>query len=348
MHKIPGAYALTKKPVKVMQWGLGAMGSGMADLILKKKGMKLVAAYKKRPEGQGKDLCKVLNLTKKTGIIVGNDPIKEIRKHKPDVVIMAVCSGVKEGFDDIMSVIEEKVNLITIAEEMAYPWAYDEKLAAKLDKAALKNGVTVLGTGINPGFVLDSLVIMLSGACRRVDSIEASRINDLSPFGPTVMKSQGVGTTKKEFDSGIKDGSIVGHIGFPASICMIADAMGIELDEIKESREPIMSKTERKTKYVHVKPGMVAGCKHIGYGIRKGKKVITLIHPQQVLPEKEGIKTGDYIKINGDPNVNVANSPEYPGGIGTMAVTVNCIPFIGNARKGLISMLDMPVLRIAK
>ncbi len=152
---------------------------------------------------------------------------------------------------------------ICIAEEMAFPAQQQPKLAEQLDKLARDNGVTLLGTGINPGFVLDLMIISLTGACSDIEKIEAARVNDLSPFGPTVMKTQGVGTTVEEFNKGIEEETIVGHVGFPESMAMVAKAIGWELDEIKETKEPIVSNTHRKTKYVEVQPGMVAGCKHI-------------------------------------------------------------------------------------
>ena len=107
---------------------------------------------------------------------------------------------------------------------------------------------------------------MWSSICLRVDRIEASRVNDLSPFGPTVMTGQGVGTTVEEFENGVADGSIVGHIGFPESIELIAKALGWKIDEIEETREPIVTSVERSTPHVKVPPGDVAGCRHMGKG----------------------------------------------------------------------------------
>jgi len=226
---------------------------------------------------------------------------------------------------------------------MACPQAQEPELAKQLDEIARKNGVTILGTGINPGFVLDQLIINLSGACLNVKRIEASRINDLSPFGKTVMETQGVGTTPEVFKAGIKDGSIVGHIGFPESIRMISDAIGLEVDKIEETREPIISNTHRETPVVKVEPGMVAGCRHIGVGYRKGQEVIRLIHPQQIHPGVENVDTGDYIKIEGDPCINMSIKPEIPGGKGTMAAAVNMIPIVVKASAGLKRMSDLPI-----
>jgi 4-hydroxy-tetrahydrodipicolinate reductase len=284
-------------------------------------------------------------MNEKLNVIVSNDYEKTIKNTEADIVLLATDSFVKNVFPQIKLIVESGKNCITIAEEMAYPYVIDKELSEEINNLAVKNGVTVLGTGVNPGFVLDTLITTLTGACRRVDKIRAARINDLSPFGTTVMRTQGVGTTPEEFKKGLEDGSIVGHIGFKQSINMIADALGLEIDEIVETREPIISSTYRETPYVKVEPGMVAGCKHIGYGMRNGEAIITLEHPQQIHPSAENVETGDYIWVEGDPNLNLSIKPETPGGIGTIAVAVNMIPHVINSKPGLVTMNDLPIPR---
>ncbi|QNO14745.1 NADP-binding protein [Alkalicella caledoniensis] len=327
--------------VKVIHWGLGAMGGGMAELTAKKQGITSVGAIDIDPNRVGKILGDIFEGQSKDVIIEENP--EGVLSKEADLVIIATGSFTKEVFPQIKLALENKKNVICIAEEMAYPQQQEPELAEEIDKIAKENGVTVLGTGINPGFVLDTLIIALTGVCMDVEKIEAARINDLSPFGPTVMKTQGVGTTVEEFNKGIEEGYIVGHVGFQESLGLITKALGWELDEIKETKEPIISNTYRKTKYVEVQPGMVAGCKHIAYGIKDGKTIIKLEHPQQVLPELEGVNTGDYINVFGTPNVNMAIKPEIPGGIGTIAMAVNSIANVINADPGLTTMAELPV-----
>ena len=331
------------KPIRVVQWGFGAMGSGMVKLMLEKKGLELVGVIERRPELVGKDVGQALELGKDLGVKIYSDPSEILDKNKVDVCLHAIHSFTRKVFDSLKLILESGINVITIAEEMACPQAQEPELAAQLNKIAEANGVSILGTGVNPGFVLDQLVINLSGACLNVKRIEASRINDLSPFGKTVMETQGVGITPEEFAEGLKKGTIVGHIGFPESIRMISDAIGLNVDKIEETREPIISNTERETPVVKVKPGMVAGCRHIGIGYAQGKEVIKLIHPQQINPEIENVDTGDYIKIEGDPEINMSIKPEIPGGKGTMATAVNMIPVLLKASPGLKRMSDLPI-----
>ena len=229
---------------------------------------------------------------------------------------------------------------------MAFPQASEPELTKQLNQIAKDNGVTVLGTGINPGLIMDLLVVALTGACIDVDEIEAERVNSLSPFGPAVMEEQGVGITQEEFAEGVKNDTLAGHVGFNESVGMIASAIGWELSApVKQSMEPIVSKVFRKTKYVEVQPGNIAGCSMKGYGYVGGEEKIRMIHPQQVEPQLEGTDTGDYIRIKGTPNIDMAIKPEIPGGIGTIAMCVNMIPQVINSRAGLKTMIDLPVPR---
>lgn len=326
--------------VKVIHWGLGAMGGGMAKLLDTKTGVESVAAIDADPNKHGKTMAQLLGV--KSQAVISNDSARALAADA-DVVIIATGSFTKEVYPQLVQAIEAKKNVICIAEEMAFPRQQQPELGEKIHKLALENNVTVLGTGINPGFVLDLLIVAMTGVCYNVKEIKASRINDLSPFGPTVMKTQGVGTTPEEFAAGVEAGAIVGHVGFPESMAMISSALGWKLDEIRQTKEPIIAKKYRETPHVKVEPGMVAGCRHIAYGIKDGKTLITLIHPQQVRPENEGVETGDFIEIYGEPNINLKIQPEIPGGIGTIALAVNSIPNVINSKPGLMNMTQLPV-----
>ncbi len=330
--------------VRVIIWGLGAMGIGMGRMIAAKQGIEIVGAIDTHPEKAQKQLSQVLGVAA-PDVEVTSDPTKVIKPGAADVVLVCTGSFTREVYPQLELVAKAGINCITIAEEVAYPAAQEPALAQSLHKMYDEAGVTLLGTGINPGFVLDALIIALSGVCTHVESIRAVRVNDLAPFGPTVMRTQGVGTTPAEFHSGIESGKIVGHVGFPESMSLIATALGIKLDRIEQVKEPIISDTYRETPHVKVAPGMVAGCKHIAYGYSGGKLVLTLEHPQQIRPEAESVNTGDYIYITGVPNISMAIAPEIPGGIGTIAMTVNMIPAVINASPGLVTMADLPIPR---
>jgi len=322
------------------------MGSGMVRLLQRKRGIEVIGAFDRDPQKVGQDLGEFLGGEKNNVRIEAPPALEEPDGPWPlqaDVVLLATSSFTREVAPQIEAIAKQGLNVISIAEEMSYPFAQEPALAERLDRVAKEYGVSILGTGINPGFVLDTLILALTGPCLDVQKIKASRINDLSPFGPTVMRTQGVGTTPEEFARGLATGDIVGHIGFRESIHLIARALGWQLEHIEEERTPIISKVRRETPYVKVEPGQVAGCRHTAIGYVGGKPRIELIHPQQVLPHLEGVETGDYIEIQGEPNINLAIKPEIPGGLGTMAMAVNMIPQVLAARPGLLSMAELPL-----
>ena len=332
--------------VKVAIWGFGAMGRGAAAMLLKKKGVEIVGIINRKTD-VGKEMHEVLGVPKGDNpeIIITNDVASVIKEKSCDVVISATDSFTKDAFDKIKLILENKINCVSIAEEMAWPQAQQPELAEQLDKVAKANGVTVLGTGINPGFIMDYLVVALTGVCEDVTGITAKRVNDLSPFGAFVMQEQGVGISVEEFEKKKAANTMTGHVGFPESLGMMAEALGLKLDKVEETRDPIISNTHREHPHAKVEPGTLAGIRQQGFGYVNGEKFIALDHPQQIHPHMENTNTGDYINIKGTPDINIATNPEIPGGIGTFAMAVNMIPHVINSEPGLKTMLDLPVPR---
>ncbi|MCF8009649.1 MAG: Gfo/Idh/MocA family oxidoreductase [Halanaerobiales bacterium] len=333
--------------IKIVIWGFGAMGKGMAEMLLEKKGVEITGVCDLNKEIVNKDIFTVLGKAyeNKDNVTITSDIDSLLNKETCDLVLLATDSFTKKAYPKMEKILKQGINVISTAEEMAYPKAQEPELTEKLDKITKENGVTVLGTGINPGFIMDLLVVALSGAMKDVSHIEAERVNSLSPFGPAVMEEQGVGITKQEFDDGVKNDTLAGHVGFKESVMMISDALGIPLDGFKQQMKPIITNVDRKSPYGFAKKGNVAGVNMTAQGEAYGKEFITMKHPQQIEPELEGTNTGDYIRLKGTPNVNMAITPEIDGGIGTIAMCVNMIPHVLNAKPGLKTMLDLPVPR---
>ncbi len=334
--------------VRVLIWGFGAMGGGMADMLLDKQGVEIVGVCDTAPERAGKCLFELLGRER------GDRPETIVRERIGDVLapgcadvaLLATDSFTAKAYPKIRLLIENRINVISTAEQMAWPQAAEPALAEDMDRLAKANGVTVLGTGINPGLIMDLLVVLMTGACRRVDGIRARRVNSLSPFGTAVMEEQGVGLTPEEFSRRAQAGELAGHVGFEESAAMICAGLGWKLDgPVQQTMAPIVSSVPRKTAFASVAPGRVAGCDMNGVGRIGGRSRIVMEHPQQIEPQTEGVETADTIEIAGDPDIKLSIRPETPGGIGTIAMCVNMIPQVINANPGLKTMLDLPVPR---
>ena len=339
---------MRKENVKVAIWGFGAMGGGMAEVLLRKKGVDIVGVCDIHPDRVGRSMFDVLGVARgdRKDVVIQNEITKVIGQKSCDAVLLCTDSFTAKTFDKIKLIVEMGINVVSTAEEMSYPKAKEPKLAAEIDRLAKANGVSVLGTGINPGLIMDLLAILMTGACTDVEFVKCERVNSLSPFGPAVMEEQGVGISLDKFNQLSAEGHLAGHVGFNESVNMICDAIGWKLDKpVEQTMAPIVSKVHRKTKYAEVQPGDVAGCTMKGFGHVGGKLAVEMIHPQQIEPELEGTNTGDYVVIKGTPNVNLSNKPEIPGGIGTIAMCINMIPHVINAKPGLHTMIDLPVPR---
>ena len=333
--------------VRIAIWGFGAMGSGMAKMLLKKKGVEIVGVCDRHENRVNKSIFEILNISRgeKKDVIIKPDIDEVLAEGNCDLCLCATDSFTKTAFPRLKVALEKKVNVISTAEEMAYPYAKNPELAEELNRIAKENGVTILGTGINPGLIMDLLVVTLTGCMVEVDHIEAKRVNSLSPFGPAVMEEQGVGITLNEFNEGVQSGTLAGHVGFAESVGMIGDAIGWKIDKFEQQMKPIITTVDRKSPHGFAAAGNVAGVNMTGQGYVGNEVKIDMIHPQQIEPEMEGTQTGDYITIKGQPEVNMSINPEVEGGLGTIAMCVNMIPHVINAAPGLKTMIDLPVPR---
>ena len=333
--------------VKVAIWGFGAMGSGIAKVLLNKKGVDIVGVCDIHPARVGKSIFELLGVERgDRADVTVNPEIKEVvHDGNCDICVLATDSFTRKAFDKIKYIVSQKVNVVATAEEMSYPKAQEPELAAEMDRLAKENGVSILGTGINPGLMMDLLAVCLSGCMTDVEKVTCRRVNSLSPFGPAVMEEQGVGLTVEAFMKGVEDGTLAGHVGFAESVGMIAEALGWNVEKFEQQMKPIVTSVDRKSPYGFAKAGDVAGVNMTGQGYVDGQVKIDMIHPQQIEPEMEGTHTGDYIVLEGTPKVNMSIQPEVDGGIGTIAMVVNMIPHVINARPGLKTMLDLPVPR---
>jgi hypothetical protein len=326
--------------IKVVLFGVGPLGVAIVRGMLEKKGMKIVGAVDIAKDLVGKDLGEILRIGKTIGVTVTDDAQGLLSKAKADIAIIATRSSVKGIYPELTMCIKAGLDVVSTCEELSYPYHKEPRLSAEIDELAKKQGVTVLGTGINPGYLMDALPITLTGPCLRVDSIKVTRMMDSSKRRIPFQKKIGTGLTPRQFEEDIREKVITGHVGLVESIAMIASALGWKLDSITEfPPEPVIAKKEVTTPYTTVKPGYVAGLKSVAHGIKGGKPVIVLEFVANAVVEEEY----DAVSIEGLPNVNQKIIGGVHGDLGTVAVVLNMIPKVLNATPGLATMKDLPL-----
>ena len=326
--------------LKIVLYGLGAIGSQIAKFILEKEGLEVVGAIDIAEEKIGRDLGTILEIGKQLNITVTNDADALFSKIKADLVVHATSSYLKEATPQILRCLNAGLDVVSTCEELSYPYYKYPSLANEIDRLAKTKGVTVLGTGINPGYLMDALPIALTGPCKEVKSIRVTRMMYSGDRRSSYQKKIGTGLSPDEFKKMIEEGKITGHVGLTESIAMIAAAVGWKLDKIETlSPEPIICENEIKTSYITIKPGQVAGIKNGAHGIKGKEIVITL----EFISHANIKKPYDSISIKGIPNIHQKIYGGIHGDIGTVAMVVNAIPKVINANPGLVTMKDLPI-----
>jgi len=328
------------RKVKVALYGVGVVGGLIAKFLLEKEGVEIVGAVDTAKDKIGKDLGEILNLGKKLGVTVSDSVEKAFSKASPDIVIHATSSYLKDTYSQIASIVKHGVNVVSTCEELSYPYVTEPKLAKQLDTLARKHDATVLGTGINPGFLMDVLVITLTAPCQKVERIEVVRVMNAGTRRLPFQKKIGAGLTVEEFKRKIEAKEITGHVGLEQSIAMIADALTWKLDKIiVEKVEPVIAEKSAGSKDIKVSIGKVAGLRQKAKGVMQKKEVIVLDFQAYIGAEEEY----DAITISGVPSIRQKIQPCVHGDSGTIAMIVNAIPKVINAPAGLVTMKDLPV-----
>ena len=327
-----------RKKIRVVQFGVGPIGASIVRLMRQKSSLEIVGAVDKDPAKAGRDLGEVVGAKDAPWGVAISAAAASVLAKSVDVVVHTTSSYLPNVMDELLKCLSAGCCVVSTCEELAYPFRKHPELSAKLDAAAKEEGVALVGTGVNPGFVMDKLVLVLSAVAQRVDFARAVRIVDASKRRLPLQKKIGAGMTPDEFRAQVAAG-VIRHHGLPESIAMVADGLGFALDEITETIEPVIATETVKTEFLEVAPGQVAGVHQIGRGIWEGEEKI-FMELQMYVGAKQ---PADTIELRGEPNLTLTIPGGTHGDIATAAVAVNAIQAILAAPAGLRTVRDLPL-----
>ncbi len=327
-----------KKKVRAIQYGVGPIGASILKLMREKEAIEIIGAIDSDPAKIGKDVGEVVGASDAPwGIMVSGDAAG-ILEQSADVVMHTTSSSLPKVMDQLLAAMEVGSCVVSTCEELSYPFRTHPELAAQLDKAAKDNGVALVGTGVNPGFVMDKLAITLAAVSQRVDHAKALRIVDASKRRLPLQKKIGAGLSVEEFRARVKEGTIK-HVGLPESVAMVADALGLRVDQITETIEPKVATERVQTEFLTVEPGQAAGVHQIARGLSDGKELVYM-ELQMYVGAKD---PADTVELTGHPNISLVIPGGSHGDIATASVAVNSIPSILEAPSGLRTSRDLPI-----
>ncbi len=322
--------------IRVVQYGLGPIGSAIARHVVERPGLALVGAVDIDPQKVGRDAGEVIGLGRPLGFPVRARLSEALAGTAADVAVHSTGSYFDLFKPQIIEILEAGLDVVSTAEELSFPWIAHPAEAGEIDAAARRCGKTVLGTGVNPGFLMDTLPITLTAICQSVDHIAVTRVINASNRRGPFQRKIGAGMTPEAFREKMAAGRM-GHVGLRESMDHIADTLGKRLVRYEERVEPVLAERPIRTPYVDVAPGQVRGLSQEGHGYTEAGEFVVLTFVAAL----EAGDEQDTITIAGKPDLEVVLRGTN-GDLATVAMAVNAIPRVVAAPPGLVTMRDLP------
>jgi hypothetical protein len=318
--------------IRVILFGVGRVGSDVARLLNARPGFRVVGAYTRNPRFDGKDLFGVQITTDRQNVL----------RVPADIAVIATTSFLRDVVEDIRAAVQAGLNVICTGEEMLFPWTVDRSVADDLDKLARERKVSVLGAGANPGFIFDALVLTAAGAAWNVESIHGRRVVNCSHFSATILRRLGFGYSAEEFKSGALAGRIYGHIGFPQSIALVAESIGVKIEKIEKGLEPFIAEKPYRMDHLTVQAGQSVGFLQKAVGYVDGRPWYVADFIGHADPVSAGFEVKDSIDIEGYAPIHLTTNPGFNPHLTSAAILANSLRRIRDARPGLVTIADLP------
>lgn len=336
----PG-HSMQPAPIRVVQYGLGPIGLETARAVLAKQStglIELVGAIDISPALAGRDLGDLLGLEAPTGLTVSSDAAAVLKQTRPHVALHTTTSFLDRTVDQLELCARHGVHVVSSTEELSFPYQRHPALSETLDAVAREYDVVIVGTGVNPGYAMDVLALTATGVCTEVRALHIERVVDASKRRKPLQLKVGAGITAAAFEERKVTGTF-GHIGLRESALLVAHGLGWPVDRLDETLEPVLAARPVETPFLTVQAGQVAGIHHAVTAYQQEQPVITLDLKMYV----GAAGSRDAVQVDGTPPIHLVVDGGIFGDTATVAMLVNTIPRVFEARPGLRTMKDLAI-----
>lgn len=330
---------VTVGPIRVVQMGLGAVGCGIAQAALGRSQLQVVGAIDVDPAKVGRDLGEILGAADSLGVPVAASLAEVLRSHPVDVVLQATGSHIPDVAGQLKDIAAAGCNVVSTCEELAYPWLRHPELAREIDAKARECGITILGTGVNPGFVMDTLVLVATAVSSDIRSIESTRVVAARERRLALQQKIGSGMAEAEFRQLAVRGQI-GHVGLLESFHLIAAGLGWEVGTPQETIDPVRATENIETENFSIAPGQVAGIHQTVQATSAGRELVLDLTMSMAAEASR-----DSITIEANPPMHLEVVGGTHGDKATWSMVANMVPRVAAAPAGLLTMLDVSLPR---
>jgi 2,4-diaminopentanoate dehydrogenase len=327
--------------IRVAQFGLGPIGLETLKLAATKPWAEVVGGIDIDPAKIGKSLGELTGIKALDRRLVYSS-LKGLLAHaKPDIIFHTAVSRFRDAFPQIEPMARQGISVVSSCEELLFPQFREPGLAAKLDRVCKRAGARVVGTGVNPGFVMDVLPVLMTGVSREVRAVHVQRVVNASTRRAPLQKKIGSGWPPAKFRRLFKEGK-AGHAGLKESLALIAHCLNWKARKIVETGDAVVADHNIRTKYLEVRRGQTCGLHQRAEAKVNGKIRLTL-DLKMYLDAKD---PHDAVQIEGEPPLDVIINGGVAGDQATVAALVNTARALHRAPAGLLLMTDLPVPRI--
>lgn len=325
-----------------MQYGLGPIGQAVSRTVLAKpEAFTLVGAVDIDRDKVGRDVADVIGEdVPTTGITVSDDAKEVLSRGAPDVVLHTTTSFLDGVTDQLIQCARARAHVVSSTEELAFAYERDPDAAERLDQVAREEGVVIVGTGVNPGYAMDTLPLTTTGGCTNVEAVHVERVVDAAQRRAPLQAKVGAGLSVEAFEAK-KAGGTFGHIGLRESLQMIADGLGWSVGDVEEELNPVRADAPIDTGIRQVAAGDVAGIHHTATGRVGGVPRLMLDLKMYVGAES----SYDAVQVDGTPPIDLRVHGGIFGDTATVGMLVNTVPLAAGAQPGLRTMTELPVPR---
>jgi hypothetical protein len=322
--------------VPVVCFGLGPIGLRLAERLVDQSGVEVIAGVDLDVVRTGDSLGAYMGRSDLAIPIVAS--LAEVEP-RGGVLIQATVSELAPAVAQVLEAVKRGWNVVSTCEQLVCPSPDDAGLFDQVDQAAKQAGVSVLGAGINPGFLMDAMPLVVSAACTKVDSVVVKRVVDTNQRRVPLQQKAGVGLSVEEFDERRAAGRL-GHVGLRQSAELIARGLGWTIDTYSETLEAVIAEAPSETGLGAVPVGGVLGQHQIAHAYQGEDLIVTFD-----LEMSAGANSVDQIDIAGVPTIHQSIMGGVNGDVGTVAVISNLVPVVAASRPGFLTMADVLPLR---
>jgi len=322
--------------IEIVHVGVGPLGQMMVRSAVARGDFHIVAAVDTDPAKTGKDLGELCGI-EPLGVAVRGSLPEAVGGTSARVAVVTTVSSLAAFEPQIVQLARAKLHVVSTCEELSFPWRTQPELAQRIDRVCRDNGIACVGTGVNPGYLMDFLPTALAGLCQKVTGVRVWRIQDASIRRVPFQQKIGAGLTPAQFEARRKAGTLR-HVGLSESMDYIAARLGWKLDRSTESLEPVMAEQTATSGYKPIARGMACGVSQVGRAFVGDNEVITLTF-RAAVGEPEPY---DEVHIEGEPTFSSRIAGGINGDIATCAVTLNTVRSMTAATPGLRTMADLP------